>query len=61
MRTSCERKARPEGKPPPRAWEVLMKSRLYKAQAPSELSGQRVMDCDDANSGWFILRLLAGE
>jgi hypothetical protein len=38
-----------------------MKSRLYKAQAPSELSGQRVMDCDDANSGWFILRLLVEE
>jgi hypothetical protein len=34
-----------------------MKSRLYKAKAPSELSGQRVMDCDDADSGWFILRL----
>ncbi|MBK7060486.1 MAG: hypothetical protein IPH51_08240 [Rubrivivax sp.] len=38
-----------------------MKSRLYKAQAPSELSGQRVMNCDDAMSGWFILRLPAAE
>ena len=35
-----ELKARPEEEPPPRAWEVLMKSRLYKAQAPSELSGR---------------------